>query len=424
MLLGGNMGMTDLQGKSAASKSNAAAVATIVSVANRTNISGRQQLERKFDPEYQKRLLKLQNMRFQSKADLMKRFPYKNELVLKKVVYTWHDLVVLSQDQVNDVLEQEWIGLPSSIGRIRMNSYLKQRYIGISSPAIINFLAHNDLHQQYRQRRRSQRTKTTISSAPFKNLMIDLTDIPRVGRYRYLMCVIDLFSKHAWVAPLAKKSGAVCGRELQKIFNSLPPGAHVSNLKSDLGLEFRNPAIKAVLDRTSTTQSFGLPGNPLGQGSIEVFNRIIKSYLFSDLIGDKSIGSFVPALQRVTNIYNNTISRATGYVPATLNDPALPPHVISDVLAKLQRNAKGTQSNLRYQPQLKPGDKIRIAVEQLDNEIMQQIKSGSYKPSHHATYSKRVYTVRLQDENNFVRIEENRDFYPRGACLLIPSKDE
>jgi hypothetical protein len=139
MLLGGNMGMTDLQGKSAASKSNAAAVATIVSVANRTKISGRQQLERKFDPEYQKRLLKLQNMRFQSKADLMKRFPYKNELVLKKVVYTWHDLVVLSQDQVNDVLEQEWIELPCSVGRIRMNSYLKQRYIGISSPAIISF---------------------------------------------------------------------------------------------------------------------------------------------------------------------------------------------------------------------------------------------------------------------------------------------
>ena len=420
----GTIRMTDLQVASAASKSTAAGIETIVSVANKGVISGRQQLERKFDAEYQKRLLKLQNAMFKTQSDLIKRFPFQNELTVKKGVHTWSGLVVLSQDQVDDILEQEWAELPASIGRIRFNSYLKQRYIGISSPKIIDFLAHDDLHQQYRQRRRSQRTKTTISSAPFKNFMCDLTDIPRRGVYRYLLCVVDTFSKHAWVTPLAAKSGKACARELQKILDSLPPGARVSNLKSDQGSEFRNPEVRAVLDKTKTTQSFGLPGNPQGQGAIESFSRTIKSYLFSDLINDKSIASFAPALQRVTKIYNNTISRATGFVPACLNDPNLPPHVLDAVSAKLHQNAKGTHPNLRYQPKLKPGDNIRIAAEQLDNNIMQQIKSGKYKPSHHATFSKQVFTVSLQDKNNFVRIEENRDFYPRGACLLIPRKDD
>jgi transposase InsO family protein len=176
-----------------------------------------------------------------------------------------------------------------------------------------------------------------------------------------------------------------------------------------------------VLDKPKTTQSFGLPGNPLGQGAIESFNRTIKSYLFSNIIGDKSTGLFVPALERVTKHNNNTISRATGFIPATLNDPQLPPQVIQAVLAKLHQNAKGTQPNLRYQPPLKPGDELRIAVEQLDSSIMQQIKSGTYRPSHHATFSERVFTVKLQDKNNFVRIDESKAFYPRGACLLIPS---
>jgi transposase InsO family protein len=70
--------------------------------------------------------------------------------------------------------------------------------------------------------------------------------------------------------PLAKKSGIVVARELQKIFDSLPTGARVDSLRSDNGSEFINPEVKEVLDKSGTKQVRTLPGNPLGNGGVEV----------------------------------------------------------------------------------------------------------------------------------------------------------
>jgi hypothetical protein len=95
--------------------------------------------QERVDANFQKRLLKLQNMKFKTEADLKQRFPFKDELDSEQGVYSWHDYIVLSQDLVPDVLTAEWKDLPPATGRIKFNSHLKQRYIGISSPQIIEF---------------------------------------------------------------------------------------------------------------------------------------------------------------------------------------------------------------------------------------------------------------------------------------------
>ena len=101
------------------------------------------------------------------------------------------------------------------------------------------------------------------------------------------------------------------------------------------------------------------------------------------------------------------------------------------VLAKLNQNAKQTNPNLKYQKPLKHGDKIRIALEALDNDAKRQIKAGTYKPSHHPTFSDEIFTVKKQDANNFVSLVTNKpllakDRFKRGDCLLIydPKADE
>ena len=38
---------------------------------------------------------------------------------------------------------------------------------------------------------------------------------------RYLLCVIDLFSKYAWVVPLKDKKGVTFTEEFQSIFNKI-----------------------------------------------------------------------------------------------------------------------------------------------------------------------------------------------------------
>ena len=54
---------------------------------------------------------------------------------------------------------------------------------------------------------------------------VDLADIQLISKYNkrinYLLCVIDLFSKYAWVVPLKDKKGVSIVNTFQKIFKKI-----------------------------------------------------------------------------------------------------------------------------------------------------------------------------------------------------------
>jgi transposase InsO family protein len=396
-------------------------VESIVKQADAIDVSSKVRLAEKFDEVFQKKLLKLQNMKFKTEEDLIQRFPFPDELVDEDGTYTWCDYIVLTQDIVPAIIAEEWTELPASTGRIKFNSLLKSKYIGISSPQVIKFLSENPDHQQWSQRRRSQRSRATVSSAPYKVIACDLAQLPPGvgGSYKYLFNLVDLWSKYAWSKPISRKSGPIVARELEIILKSLPAGAKLGVLRSDNGTEFKNPEVTAVLKKYGAGQVFSTPALPQSNGAIERFNATILTMLNSDLLGDKKVSSFAPSLKRALKTYNHSINTATGFFPSLLNSTTLAANVKAAVNQKLAQNAAGTQPNLRYQKPLVPGGKIRITLEQLDNSVKQAIKNHTYKASHHPTYSEQVFTVTKQDADNFVRVEGTSDKYPRGACLLI-----
>jgi transposase InsO family protein len=414
--------------KTPASVPSAAAVASLAA-ASKIDVTenSEQALKDRFDDAFQSKLKRLQRMKFKTESDLVERFPYGDELTEEDGVFMWepeghNSYIVVTQDIVQDVLESEFKELSPATGRIRFASYLKQRYVGgPSAPQVTAFLETNDLHQIHRQRRRSQRTKTSVASAPFKQLSVDLTDIPKRGVYKYLLVMVDLFSKYCYCVPLARKSGDVVAREIGKILSSLPEGARPASLRSDLGGEFRNPEVRAVLDKTQTKQVFGIAGNPLSQGGVESLNRTLKTNLFSSTDDDKTVGTFGPALKRTVKAYNETVHSSHGFIPALLNKTNLDAQVIAAVLKRLNQKAAGRDVNARYQPPLMPGDKVRIELGELESAIKLQQKAGSYKPSHVNTFSREVYTVKVQTADNFVVVVEKPKLkFSRGGCLKVP----
>eukprot|EP00953_Heterococcus_sp_UTEX-ZZ885_P009619 5660-Heterococcus_DN1.PRE.1 len=379
----------------AAASSNV--VKAIVEQASEVDVedSADMMLKDRFDKEFQVKLKKMQRMKFKHELDLIERWPLpSSELSEEDGVYTWQapshtEYIVLSQDIIPDILAAEWATLPNATGRIKFTSHLKARYVGGPSQGqVTQYLMKSDEHQIFRQRRKSQRTATSVAQAPFKQFARDLTDIPARSVYRYLFVVVDLFSNYCWAVPLAKKSGVVVARELQKIFDSLPTGARVGSLRSDNGTEFLNPEVKAVLDKTGTKQVRTLPGNPLGNGGVESLNRSIKTNLFSDTQEDKTVGSFAVALKKTILNLNSTVHSSHGFIPALLHRSNLEAGIIDEVLKRLNAQAQGRDVNLRYQPMLMPGDKVRIEVGELLNSIKLQQKAGSYKPSHTNTFSR------------------------------------
>ena len=65
--------------------------------------------------------------------------------------------------------------------------------------------------------------------------------------FRFLLCVIDIFSKYAWVIPLKDKKGASIVNAFQKILDK--SGRKPNKIWVDKGSEFYNSSFKKMVKR-------------------------------------------------------------------------------------------------------------------------------------------------------------------------------
>ena len=65
--------------------------------------------------------------------------------------------------------------------------------------------------------------------------------------FRLLLCVIDIFSKYAWVAPLKDKKGITITNAFQKILKE--SDRKPNKILVDKGSEFYNSSVKKVVKR-------------------------------------------------------------------------------------------------------------------------------------------------------------------------------
>ena len=66
-----------------------------------------------------------------------------------------------------------------------------------------------------------------------------------IKRFHFSICVIDIYSKYAWVAPLKDKKGITITNAFQKYLDY--SGCKPSKILADKGIEFYNTSIKSWL---------------------------------------------------------------------------------------------------------------------------------------------------------------------------------
>jgi len=91
---------------------------------------------------------------------------------------------------------------------------------------------------------------------------------------KYLLTVIDIFSKHGWMVPLKQKTGAAVAAAFQSIFNG---GRTPKKLWVDKGREFYNE-VKSLLQSKSC--SLYSTENEEKSCVVERWNRTIKGKMF------------------------------------------------------------------------------------------------------------------------------------------------
>ena len=114
-------------------------------------------------------------------------------------------------------------------------------------------------------------------------------------KYKYLLNVIDIFSRYAWRVSLKDKTGTSITTALKSLFQNRKP----ITIQSDKGTEFVNSSVQQYLKRQGV--SFHTTHNPDIKGAIiERFNRTLKTrmykyftknntYRFSDVINKSEV---------------------------------------------------------------------------------------------------------------------------------------
>lgn len=72
------------------------------------------------------------------------------------------------------------------------------------------------------------------------------------NRHRYILIVIDVFSKMAYAEALKDKTGSMVTQAMERIIHQVlrhNPQYHIKNLHTDAGTEFYNSHMKQMLDK-------------------------------------------------------------------------------------------------------------------------------------------------------------------------------
>ena len=147
----------------------------------------------------------------------------------------------------------------------------------------------------------------------------DLADMQLLSNYnkgyKFLFCVIDVYSKHAWVIPLKDKKGISIFNGFQKITNDLK--RRPNKIWLDRGSEFYNNSVKTWLQDNDITM---YSTNNEGKSFIaERFIRTLKTKIYKYMTSiSKNV--YINKLDDIVKEYNNKYHTSIKMKPIDVKD--------------------------------------------------------------------------------------------------------
>jgi hypothetical protein len=159
--------------------------------------------------------------------------------------------------------------------------------------------------------------------------------------YKYLLTVIDVFSKFAWAIPLKAKTGKQMIELFQNIFKERKP----KKIWTDAGKEFINKDFKKFLadNEIELYQTY----NEGKAVVIERFNRTLKEKMWRYFTETNS-NKYLDILPKLLSEYNNTIHRTIKMTP------------IEGSQVKNEHKINYMPKVTKEKPKFKIGDRVRI----------------------------------------------------------------
>ena len=173
----------------------------------------------------------------------------------------------------------------------------------------------------------------------------DLADIQLISKWnkgiKYLLCVIDIFSKYAWVVPLKDKKGTTIVNAFQSILNNSK--RKPNKIWVDQGSEFYNIVFK-IWPKDNDIEMYSTHN----EGKLVVAERCIKTLkneIYKYMITISKNGYF-DVLNDIVDKYNNTYHKTIKMKPIDVKGDSF-----------AEYNEESNEKDTKF----KVGDHVRIS---------------------------------------------------------------
>jgi hypothetical protein len=224
-----------------------------------------------------------------------------------------NDKEVVPVEEIEDLLEKLWLDpfYMQTTSR-RFYSRIAQQYEGISLSKIAKFLDSKRTSQIFKKTAKSEVTPIN-SKKPRAMYQLDFIDLKKSQHAnlnnRYLLNIVDHFSKYAWSYPLPHRDSDLAAGKVRELFSL----GHVPTALKGDG-EFKNVELMKVCEEYEVKFLRSEPKNPRTNGLVERFNRTLKTAI-SQLWKEYDDLTFLDALYKLMSNYNNTVHSSHKFTP-------------------------------------------------------------------------------------------------------------
>ena len=167
--------------------------------------------------------------------------------------------------------------------------------------------------------------------------------------FRYLLNIIDVFSKYAWSVPLKDKKGLTVEEAFKQIVQQ--SGRIPKHIWVDEGKEFYNKNMNEWLQKNNITR-YSTHGEHKS-AVVERFNRTLKEIMWKRFTAQNT-RRWIDMLDKLLHEYNNNFHSTIGMTPTEASLKENETEVLQNIINK-------TRVIPKSKPKYKVGDKVRLS---------------------------------------------------------------
>jgi hypothetical protein len=173
----------------------------------------------------------------------------------------------------------------------------------------------NELHKPARRNYRRRRVIIKGLNDLWQADLVEMLPYSKFNRgYRYILIVINTFSKYVWASPLKSKQGKDVTLAMENI---LQKTTTPNNLQTDLGKEFYNHHFNDLMKKFHINH-YSTYSN-LKASIVERVNRTLKGAMWKKFSNQGNY-KWYNILPEIVEKYNNRRHRTTGIKPVDVNE--------------------------------------------------------------------------------------------------------